>query len=256
MRHPHTHKPFVEQAQARCYVGAPIVPRGRSIGFFHADHHFSGRPVDDRDRETLWAFTTGFAHVYERSVLLERLREQRARFEQLAASTATAVSDLCAADIGVERARRRAGAGSAWATAAASADRDDALRLTPREVEVLGLMAGGATNAGIARRAVHRGGDGQVARPADPAQAGLVESGRGRRALPAAQRRAFRAAQELTGDRRGAGQARRRGDAAGAATASDCRPSLTSATSSVARSGVCSAGRGQCAIECSSPTAA
>ncbi len=151
MHHPHTHKPFVEQSQSRGYVAAPIVSRSRVIGFFHADHHFSGRPVDEDDLDALWAFTAGFAHVYERSVLLERLREQRARFEGLATATATVVEDLCAADLGVDG---RDGAPPhirAWTTSVATADRDDPLHLTPREVEVLALMASGATNAGIAR---------------------------------------------------------------------------------------------------------
>ena len=151
MRHPHTHKPFVEHSRAKCYVCTPIVSRGRVIGFFHADHHFSGRPVDEGDRDRLWAFTAGFAHVLERSVLLERLREQRVRFEDLAASTATVVSDLCDAEIGVEHRDGAPARIRTWAAAAATSDRNDGLHLTPREIEVLALMAAGATNAGIAR---------------------------------------------------------------------------------------------------------
>jgi LuxR family transcriptional regulator, regulator of acetate metabolism len=151
MHHPHTHKPFVEHSKAQCYVGAPIMSRNRVIGFFHADHHFSGRPVDEDDRDRLWAFTGGFEHVFERSVLLERLREQRVRFEGLATSTATVVSDLCAAEIGVEHPGGAPTRIRTWTSSIAASDRDDALHLTPREVEVLALMAAGATNAGIAR---------------------------------------------------------------------------------------------------------
>jgi DNA-binding CsgD family transcriptional regulator len=151
MNNPHTHKPFVEHSQARCYVGAPIMPRGRVIGFFHADHHFSGRPVDALDRDMLWAFTAGFAYVYERAVLLERLREQRARIEEMATSTATIVSDLCESDVGVERLERDRAQVRGRTAALAAGGRDNPLLLTPREIEVLSLMAAGATNALIAR---------------------------------------------------------------------------------------------------------
>lgn len=151
MNNPHTHKPFVEHAQVRCYVGTPIMPRGRVIGFFHADHHFSGRPVDALDRDLLWAFAAGFAYVYERAVLLERLREQRDRIEQLATSTATIVGDLCESDVGAERLDRDRAHVRGRTAALGVGGRDDGLLLTPREIEVLSLMAAGATNALIAR---------------------------------------------------------------------------------------------------------
>jgi DNA-binding CsgD family transcriptional regulator len=151
MDNPYTHKPFVELAEVRCYVGAPIMPRGRVIGFLHADHHFSGRPVDALDRDTLWAFAAGFAYVYERAVLLERLREQRDRIEKMTNSTATIVSDLCESDIGVERLDRDRALVRTRTAALATGGRENQLLLTPREVEVLSLMAAGATNAVIAR---------------------------------------------------------------------------------------------------------
>jgi len=148
---PHTHKPFVELGEVRCYVGAPIMPRGRVIGFLHADHHFSGRPVDELDRDALWAFAAGFAYVYERAVLLERLREQRDRIEKMTNSTATIVSDLCESDVGVERLDRDRALVRSRTAALATGGRESHLLLTPREIEVLSLMAAGSTNAVIAR---------------------------------------------------------------------------------------------------------
>lgn len=147
---PRTHKPFVKHARARCYVVAPIMPRGRVIGFIHADHHFSGRPVDAVDREALRALATGFAYAYERVVLLERLREQRNRIRELTASTAELVSDLCHGDAGFDDPGSDRAMVRGWAAPAGGGE-SDAPRLTPREVEILALMAAGATNAAIAR---------------------------------------------------------------------------------------------------------
>jgi len=151
MNDPGTHKPFVQHSQTLDYVGAPIMPRGKVIGFFHADKHFSERPVDELDRDTLWAFTAGFAYVYERAVLLERLSEQRSRIEQMVASTATVVSELCDSDIDADGFGRDRAAVRGRTAALGAGDRDNPMLLTPREIEVLSLMAAGATNAGIAR---------------------------------------------------------------------------------------------------------
>lgn len=151
---PYTHKPFVEYSASRCYVAAPIIPRGRVIGFLHADHHFSGRPVDATDRDTLWALATGFAHAYERAVLLERLRDQRARIDELMLSTATFVSDLCEPENDIDSHPERPARDRAFMrgrTAAIAADGPGgSLSLTRREVEVLSLIATGARNSVIA----------------------------------------------------------------------------------------------------------
>ena len=63
------------------------MPQGRVIGFLHADHYFSERQVDLLDRDTLWTFAEGFGLVYERAILLERLRSQREQVRQMVEST-------------------------------------------------------------------------------------------------------------------------------------------------------------------------
>jgi DNA-binding CsgD family transcriptional regulator len=77
-----THKPIVELGLTQSYVVAPIIPAGRVVGFFHADHQPSGRSADEDDRDALWAFAEGFGRLYERAVLVERLADQRRHMEQ------------------------------------------------------------------------------------------------------------------------------------------------------------------------------
>lgn len=144
-----THKPFVELSRTRCYVAAPIMPRGKVIGFFHADYHFSERPVDDIDRATLGAFAEGFSQVFERAVLRERLRAQRDRVREVVSATESAMGDLDDAAIWHGR-----GSHETLRTATVSLSDGESRTqwmLTPREMEVLALMAAGSTNAMIAK---------------------------------------------------------------------------------------------------------
>jgi LuxR family transcriptional regulator, regulator of acetate metabolism len=52
------------------------MPTGKVIGFLHADRLYSGRTVDEIDRDTVGAFPVGLGSAYERTVLLERMRRQ------------------------------------------------------------------------------------------------------------------------------------------------------------------------------------
>ena len=152
---PRTFKPLMRPAKVRSYVSAPIMPQNRVIGFVHADHYFSDRTVDLADRDVLWTFAEGFGHVYERAILLERLRSQREQVRQMMESTSGIMGELCDAEIRLDRAGSESGvvARTAAAMFIPPEPRVDSL-LTKREVEVLSLMAGGATNAAIAEQLV------------------------------------------------------------------------------------------------------
>lgn len=154
------HDPRVHQALAiasgsTSYVAAPIMPEGRVIGFLHADRHFQRRPVDEYDRQMLWAFAEGFGYAFEGTVLMERIHAQREQVRQMIASTDALMDELC--DTEAEVTRIDAGDSTAVSRAAAMLTGDpsrlDQL-LTRREVEVIRLMATGETNAGIANRLV------------------------------------------------------------------------------------------------------
>jgi DNA-binding CsgD family transcriptional regulator len=152
---PSTFKPLIEVTQTTGYVAAPIMPQDRVIGFIHCDLHYSARNVDEFDRDLLWAFTEGFGFALERTSLIERLRDQRRQIRQLVATTDAVVGEI--GDASLELGTRENGSDPMAQTAAsifvAPESRLNVL-LTTRELEVLKLMASGATNGGIAQRLV------------------------------------------------------------------------------------------------------
>ena len=150
-----TYKPLIEATGTTSYVAAPVAPESRVIGFIHADHLYTDRPVDTLDRDALWTFAEALGYAIERTVMLDRLRAQRTQVRQMVVSIEALTSDLVAAD--VEMVVRGAESVDVAHTAAsmfvAPESRISSL-LTPRELEVLALMAEGATNGAIANRLV------------------------------------------------------------------------------------------------------
>ncbi|WP_158685120.1 helix-turn-helix transcriptional regulator [Streptomyces pristinaespiralis] len=140
-------------AGVRSYVAAPILPEGRVLGFMYAFH--SEDRLDIVDRDVLGTFTEGYGYALERAILRSRLRTQVQLYGEL-----------------VEAAKRQLDAvGSAGLTLLGPADCTPAapepefVRVAPptpsalallsrREIEVMELLAGGATNRVIAARLV------------------------------------------------------------------------------------------------------
>jgi DNA-binding CsgD family transcriptional regulator/GAF domain-containing protein len=146
--------PIVRAGLSNSYVVAPIMPAGNVVGFFHADHYPTERRCDDADRELLWAFAEGFGHIYERTVLLERLRAQHGEIRETLSVVDSRMSDLSEAEI--ELAARPDPRSTVTRTAVSvlttmSGNMDE---LTPREGEVLELMVAGANNGEIAEKLV------------------------------------------------------------------------------------------------------
>jgi DNA-binding NarL/FixJ family response regulator len=139
---------IVAAGQSRSYVVAPLVLGDDVIGFLHTDHHPLPRRVDESDRDVLWAFADGFSHIYERSVLLERLRAQRDSVRELFFGAVDRIDELC--ESGVECARMAEDSD----TGPGVGGGPSAVELTEREAEVFELMATGATNQDIADRLV------------------------------------------------------------------------------------------------------
>ncbi|OSC38965.1 LuxR C-terminal-related transcriptional regulator [Mycobacterium decipiens] len=145
---PRVNRPIVDFSLTHSYVAAPVMPTGKVIGFLHADRLYSGRTVDEIDRDTVWAFAEGFGYAYERTVLLERMRRLNAEVRHALASADEAARGLQDADLDlrkIEPVERGPAARSL-----AEVQTRVMTMLTRREIEVLRLMAGGRTNQQIA----------------------------------------------------------------------------------------------------------
>jgi DNA-binding CsgD family transcriptional regulator len=152
---PRTYKPIMLQGRTAGYVAAPIMPRGRVIGFLHADRIGQPDPVTEDDRDSLWIFAEQFGSLFERAVLIERLRAQHDQLREAFDDADEVVDELWRREI--ELSRADPGVAEVTRTVATlfrpTESRLDGL-LTRREREVLELMASGATNTRIADQLV------------------------------------------------------------------------------------------------------
>ena len=152
---PRVHQRLAAVSQARSYVAAPIMSEGRVIGFLHADCYMQRRHVDEFSRDVLWMFAQGVGYAFQRIVLSERLHNLRAEVGRLTFDITRVMDELVDAEVEVARIdpENVTVAGSAAAMFVAEYPHGDSA-LTRREIDVLRLMATGATNAGIAARLI------------------------------------------------------------------------------------------------------
>jgi DNA-binding CsgD family transcriptional regulator len=147
---PRVHPPLLEAAALASYVVAPILTGDRVVGLLHADYQDDA--VTELDRDVLWAFAQGVGRAHERAMLLGRLREQGAQLLEALRVVERNLEALAVAETGLgERPRLEPLADEPPAVPRPPAI--DAV-LTSREMEVLALMATGATNDRIARKLV------------------------------------------------------------------------------------------------------
>jgi LuxR family transcriptional regulator, regulator of acetate metabolism len=143
--------PFVASVGTSSYVAAPVIPAGRVVGFLHADYYPLPRRVDEVDRDILWMFADGFGRLYERTVMLDRLKVQREQVRARLRNAEAIMDNLARAELELSRHKHERSTVST-ATTLALADRRSAMDelLTPREREVLLLIVAGQSNRIIA----------------------------------------------------------------------------------------------------------
>ena len=129
------------------YVVAPLAVHGKTVGLLHADAGAGGRKLDALDAEVAGSFAEGLSGVYERAVLRETLQLHRDELQSAVRWMSGRLSRLTAE-------------AADWTAPAAGTSAEIGITdiLTPREREVLGLLARGQTNQSIADALVVREG--------------------------------------------------------------------------------------------------
>lgn len=134
------------------YVAASLSPADGVVGMIHAD--YADKDVTPLDRDVLAEFARGFDLLYERAVLLDRLRLQRDQVSAALASVESVFDDLAGAEMALGTSRRstrgNAEGRDPRGREHAAARRELSRVLSPREIEVLAQLATGASNDRIA----------------------------------------------------------------------------------------------------------
>jgi DNA-binding CsgD family transcriptional regulator len=154
--HPRVDRTTAELMGWRSYAAAPLVVGSQVAGVIHADRG-PGQSLDVLDRDVLWEFATGLAQAYESTTLRRTLRDERDQMREFLAWLRVRSSELTDAPVTLSAGGHAPVAPPAplpQPSAAGAAARDDRVvfegLLTRRELDVLRLMAEGATNRQIA----------------------------------------------------------------------------------------------------------
>jgi DNA-binding CsgD family transcriptional regulator len=146
------HPGMVAVSKTNSYVAAPIMSGEEVVGILTADRYASGREVDELDLKLLAAFAQVFQLALSRAALAENLNSAELLLAQLADALGTARAEVHRTPrVRIERTPEELPRGVVVRSRPRTAHPLPS-SLTPRELEVLELMAGGRTNLAIAQQ--------------------------------------------------------------------------------------------------------
>lgn len=159
LNRPLMHKELVTSSRTRGYVAAPITDNGTVIGFLHADCYGQRRMPAHLELDALWVYAQSLGTLLARQSIADRLESVRREADHAPASLLGSCSRRDQDAQGPSPRPQGYPAFSlreSGATAGTRPARHHALLdvVTRREIEVLHLMADGASNEQIARRLV------------------------------------------------------------------------------------------------------
>jgi DNA-binding CsgD family transcriptional regulator len=147
---PRVHPQLVAVTKTNAYVAAPVYAWQTPVGLLHADAPTEAGDVDVAERDLLGLFAEGVGTIFERNLLLARLRTMRSSVEDQThkiRGLAEAFDDELRESVDLR------GEADPQAGAQPSGHRPTAeltAEMTPRERQVLRLLSAGKTNAQIA----------------------------------------------------------------------------------------------------------
>jgi DNA-binding CsgD family transcriptional regulator len=148
---PRLHSELVAVTNPKAYVAAPVYAWQTPVGLLHADAPTEFGDVDVAERDLLGLFAEGVGAIFERNLVLARLRAMRGAVEEhtrrIGALADTFEDELWENMDLLANAGRPGGAQAACRLAG-----DITAELTLRERQVLHMLATGKTNVQIADR--------------------------------------------------------------------------------------------------------
>ncbi|WP_075315390.1 LuxR C-terminal-related transcriptional regulator [Pseudonocardia sp. Ae707_Ps1] len=153
---PRVHRELLAVTDTKAYVAAPFIVGNKVIGFVHVDAG-PDDAVDDFDRGVVGMLSEALGFAFERAVYHERLQTIRRSIVEASGAVVDLVDEMVESDLDEERPARPTGRGAVASEPPARTgagigfgSAEIARRLTPRELEVMELMAAGHTNGKIA----------------------------------------------------------------------------------------------------------
>jgi DNA-binding CsgD family transcriptional regulator len=147
---PRVHPQLVAVTKTNAYVAAPIYAWQTPVGLLHADAPTEAGDVDVAERDLLGLFAEGVGAIFERNLLLARLRTMRSSIEghthEIRGLT-EAFDDELRESVDLRAEADPQGGGQPTGQ---NPTTDLTAEMTPRERQVLRLLSAGKTNAQIA----------------------------------------------------------------------------------------------------------